>query len=217
MPPADDAAATPPRPRVLMGCGLALLSVFAAVLLAILAFQIASVRTCHGDQQLKIAVDTGGVATALLFFLVSRKLHRSLGVRIALSLTIGTIVFLAAALPASTVLQAVDTARQKKATDEIREIALWIGVYATDHGQYPSANDVDTLAAIVNPRLPRKDPWGNAYVIRSAAHNYEIRSLGGCGRADREPQPPGEVMDVEGDLVFRNGEFVRWCGRCPQH
>jgi hypothetical protein len=215
MPPANDGATTRPQPRVLRGCNVVLLSMLAALLLAILAFQIASVWTCHGDQQLKIAVDTGGIATALFFFLVSRNLHMNLGVRIVLSLTIGSIVFLATALPASTALQAVDTSRQKKASDEIREIALWLGVYATDHGQYPSASDIDTLAAIVNPRLPRKDPWGNAYVIRSAGSNYEIRSLGGCGRADPEPRAPGEVMDVEGDLVFRNGAFIRWCGRCP--
>jgi hypothetical protein len=57
------------------------------------------------------------------------------------------------------------------------------------------------------------DPWGDPYVVYTTSSGYTVISYGECGQPD---VPPGETYSVgptasrEADLVYTNGEFVRY-------
>jgi hypothetical protein len=98
--------------------------------------------------------------------------------------------------------------------------------YAVDNNKYPLAVTLDQLSALVSPtyirELPRKDAWGNEYVylVTPDLQHYRFVSAGADGRFEPESlnivlgdalaAQKRENTNADEDIVYQDGEFVRW-------
>jgi type II secretory pathway pseudopilin PulG len=103
--------------------------------------------------------------------------------------------------------------RQERTMADIRSMGTAIEEYSIDNNEYPSAWGVEELEGHVAPHyiraLPRRDGWGNEFIVYSTPEGYEIRSTGRDGLVD-ESEPGGKTGTYDSDIVFSNGSFVQW-------
>lgn len=86
---------------------------------------------------------------------------------------------------------------------DVRTLAAAVESYAADHKEYP--RDLEILGTV-----PQTDGWGKPLKYVSDGAKYQIVSAG----ADHRFDPPSWTIreltpDLNKDLVFANGEFVR--------
>jgi len=118
-------------------------------------------------------------------------------------------------------LDALQKAKQKRAMSELRTIGQAVETYQAEHGSFPEASDLDTLAGtLALPTLPRVDPWKHPYRYAcwqqestSGCDQYRVASGGSDGvfeRDDLKTYEPGEFgrREYKRDIVFGDGRFV---------
>jgi len=112
----------------------------------------------------------------------------------------------------------------RQASADIRTIGTAIESFAVDNDRYPGPTGgmqpVDVLVNDLEPiyikQLPREDPWHRPYYVWSDGTQYVVVSGGADGLLDRsypevESLEKGQATTDEGaDIVFLNGQFVRW-------
>jgi len=115
----------------------------------------------------------------------------------------------------------------RRTMSDMRTIATAVEAYQTDQNDetYPAASDMAGLKTAlkgINPSLPEKDMWGNAYeyVVSEDRHHYRIVSAGADGifewdsrriDAPKAGQAPSvRYRDhLEDDLIYADGMFVQ--------
>jgi len=125
----------------------------------------------------------------------------------AIAVTIIAFIPPAVALPG--LIYAPDESKRRHTTEDIQKIGTAIESYRVDHAEYPVARDFDTLAAKLRgygDPMPRRDGWGNPFVVNVQAKTYEVRSCGACGAVDRVGEKHPYLY--EEDIVFRDGAFL---------
>ncbi|HZN56384.1 MAG TPA: type II secretion system protein GspG [Candidatus Polarisedimenticolaceae bacterium] len=116
----------------------------------------------------------------------------------------------------------------ERAMREIRSIATAIESFAVDNDRYPGPTSglktIAVLASDVEPtyikELPRVDPWGEPYWVWSNGKSYIIVTGGSDATLDRgylagdtaapDLQEGVETSDTKADIVFFDGQFVRY-------
>lgn len=193
-----------------LGCvASAFLSIPAGIVIGIAAAYIAPWwGVCHSEQAVPIMLFAYSIGSGVSFFAIylrSAGFLRSFFAAIAVTI----IAFIPPAMAVPGLIYVPDESRRKHTIEDIRKIGTAIDSYRIDHGDYPVARDVDTLAAKLGgygDSIPRRDGWGNPFLVNVEAKTYEVRSCGACGAVDRA----GEKHEYryEDDLVFRDGAFV---------
>ncbi len=125
-----------------------------------------------------------------------------------------------AAIAIPNLLNAIDRGKQKRTMADIRSIGTVMESYAIDNNLYPVTEGwqpVGVLGESVEPvyirKLPVADGWDNGILVLSDGENYTIVSYGKDGVPDQDWS--GEIQGdatttFNGDIVFRNGQFVAW-------
>ena len=116
----------------------------------------------------------------------------------------------------------------ERAMADLRTIATALESFSVDNDVYPGPTDglqvIDAFAEDLEPiyisGLPHLDPWGHPYFVWSDDKNYLLVSAGADGVLDDEYESVTEAAerlgtarstdDVDADLVFLNGAFLRW-------
>jgi len=122
-----------------------------------------------------------------------------------------------AAIAIPNLLNAIQRGKQKRTMSDVRAIATAVESRATDFNAYPEATSVDELIPVLvptyAPSLPMKDGWEQPFDVRTTGLTYTIRSSG----KDKlfEVDDPnlyerGVTTSFAADIVFMNGEFVRY-------
>ena len=142
-----------------------------------------------------------------------------------------TLVALPAWYVGSNLLEAMNRSHQKRTMADMRTIATAWEARATDTNSYSvgasgksgSEHRVTTadLARALEPtyirQLPRADGWGTEFQfitgdeeIAGQAQTYKVRSLASDRRSDRIANLTGSTTNLEDDIVYSNGSFVRF-------
>jgi hypothetical protein len=116
----------------------------------------------------------------------------------------------------------------KRAMADLRSIGTAIESFAVDNDVYPGPTSgltpigvfVDDLEPSYIRTLPRLDPWGHPYLVNSDGKAYVVVSAGADGALELAYDDPSTVAperrglmvttDDNADIVFVNGQFVRW-------
>lgn len=195
------------------GCvASALLSIPAGIVIGIAASYIAAYwGVCRSHHQaasiLLFAYAIGCGVSFLAMYLRSAGFLRSFFGAIAVMI----IAFIPPAIALPGLEGSLDVSRRKQTTVDIQKMGDAIEAYKVDHADYPVARDVDTLAAKLRgygDPIPRRDGWGNPFLVNVQAKTYEVRSCGACGAVDRPGETHLYLNEYENDLVFRDGLFV---------
>jgi hypothetical protein len=110
---------------------------------------------------------------------------------------------------------AINRARQKRTMADMRDIAIQLDAYRSQHGEYPEAESLSELLGILDweSGMPLRDGWNTPFVFQSNRASYYLVSYTLCGRPEcpstdsYEPGPPG---GYEPDIVVVDGAFVRY-------
>lgn len=125
-----------------------------------------------------------------------------------------------AAVAIPNLLNAIDRGKQKRTMADIRTIATVMESYAVDNNRYPATTgwqQAGALKEIVEPvyirQLPVVDGWNHGILVLSDGENYTIVSPGKDGSSDGDwagEIEAGPFDTFNHDIVFRNGQFVKW-------
>jgi hypothetical protein len=110
---------------------------------------------------------------------------------------------------------AVGRGRQKRTLTDMRTLAKALTRYHETTGGYPDAASIETLVEAIagTSPLPRRDGWGNLYLVDSSRDSYTIVSCGKCGIADgrdRRAFTDGTTRDAAADIIMTGGVFVQF-------
>lgn len=118
---------------------------------------------------------------------------------------------------------AVKSARARHAMADLRSISTAAEQFSVDHNSYPVAASIDELARILEPqyvkKLPHADDWGNPYryfvrrIQKDEPQNYVVVCLGSDGIPEvKDPwsYPQGPTTDYANDIVYSDGQFIRY-------
>jgi type II secretory pathway pseudopilin PulG len=127
-------------------------------------------------------------------------------------LTLLAVAAFVASVAIPNLLGAIDRGKQKRTLSDMREIAAEVAAFRRDHPGDFRANSMEELSVVLGRRLPNRDPWGNAYVVRcDRAHEF-IRSFGRDGRQTGGSSPTdyvrGPTSRFEDDIIFEDGAFT---------
>ncbi len=118
----------------------------------------------------------------------------------------------------------------KLASADLRSIGTAIESFAVDNNVYPGPTaglvPIDALAAQLEPiyikHVPREDPWRRPYYVWSDGKSYLLVSGGSDGLLEGAYVDPAalgagqETNDPAADIVFADGQFVRWPRERPE-
>ena len=136
-------------------------------------------------------------------------------------LIVVAIIGVIAAMGIMNYLSSLDRARQKRTMADIRSIAqAWEGSYS-ERGSYstagltfPTAVTFDQLSASLTPTymrsIPKVDGWGRPLQFGSESKRYGIRSSGRDGKYETDDYDEGAGENPDCDIVYSNGNFVRF-------
>jgi hypothetical protein len=151
------------------------------------------------------------VAAVLIFAGVDLLITSGLRNTMATALCFGLVLYVALSFLSSWLVGAVSRGRQLATISRIRELAHRIEAFRTSEGTFPPTLSLEDLERTDTPEGV-VDGWGNEFVVEVRDGDYIIVSHGECGVAE-EPNPwscrPGVVEKATGDIVFRNGRFLR--------
>jgi len=96
--------------------------------------------------------------------------------------------------------EAIKKEKISRTNDLLQQIAVGIGAYKNERGQFVEAEDIATLLDLLAPRYlktPRRfDLWGEELKYRGSPASYRLVSLG-----------PDRKSGTKDDLVIENGEL----------
>ena len=119
-------------------------------------------------------------------------------------------IIVAVAIP--NLLNALNTARQKRSLAELRTIAIALNIYNNDNSHYPILGDTDHTALIPHVgSLPSYDGWSNLYGYQcgGVGQIYTAMSYGSNRIADK-PYVSGPIRRFIDDIVYIDSELVQW-------
>jgi type II secretion system protein G len=136
-------------------------------------------------------------------------------------LVVVAIIAIVAAIAIMNYLGSVERARQKRTMADIRSIAhaweAWnseAGKFGAAGFSFPAATPYDSLVLTLVPtymrHIPRTDGWGRPLQFGAEGKVYGIRSAGRDGVYDSDTYVQGAGSNPDCDIVFSNGNFVRW-------
>jgi general secretion pathway protein G len=144
------------------------------------------------------------------------------GVGIVVAVVVGffvmiMVVGMLAAIAIPNLLNAIQRGKQKRTMADMRTIATAIEAHGTDHNAFPTATSVDELIPALVPTyaqsLPTKDAWEHPFDVSTTGLTYTLRSAGKDERYEVDDPAlytRGATTSFADDLVFSNGEFVRY-------
>ena len=146
---------------------------------------------------------------------------RSAGFTIIELLVVVAIIAIVAAIAIMNYLSSIERARQKRTMADIRSIAqAWEasnsekGNYGAAGFSFPAAVTHDALAASLSPTymrgIPKSDGWGRPFQFGAAGRVYGIRSAGRDGVYESDTYEQGAGANPDCDIVYSNGNFVRY-------
>ena len=112
-------------------------------------------------------------------------------------------------------LGAVNRGRQKRTMADMRQCATALEMYGQAYGVYPETDDPVELRALLLEftRMPEHDGWLQPWRVQVTNYSYTIVSYGKCGEPDYPSLTDYQNETTTGfqsDIVYANGEFVRW-------
>ncbi len=150
-------------------------------------------------------------------------MRRQRGFTLIELLIVIAIIGIIAAIAIPNLLNAINRGRQKRTMADIRTIGTALEEYQIDFNKYPypAAGDQKASAFItyLQPtyikRLPTLDGWNNPIGINIDTQrlDYTIWSMakdGSATLAAPDVSPLGPTTDFNEDIVFSNGQFVKW-------
>jgi type II secretion system protein G len=146
---------------------------------------------------------------------------RSSGFTLIELLVVVAIIAIVAAIAIMNYLSSLERARQKRTIADIRGIAMAWESASSESGHFTGAGLSfptgiafqslnDRLVPTYMRHVPRVDGWGRPLQFGAEGKVYAIRSSGrdGVYEGDSYEQGAGENPDC--DIVYSNGNFVRW-------
>jgi len=127
-------------------------------------------------------------------------------------LIVVAIIGIIAAIAIPNLLQALETARQKRSFADLRTIALALAVYNNDHSHYPVLGDTNHLELVpFLGKLPTADGWRTpfGYQCGGTGTLYTAVSYGNNRVADL-PYSLGRITRFQDDIVFIDSQLVQW-------
>lgn len=110
----------------------------------------------------------------------------------------------------------LDLQHPRQTMDRMAAIAAGLSAYRSDTGSYPVAASSRQLVQILSPRyvesLEPVDAWERPfrYELRQQGQSYVLASAGADGEVDATTwDTPATLSDPAGDLVVRDGQFIR--------
>lgn len=139
-------------------------------------------------------------------------------------LVVVAIIAIIAAIAVMSYLTAMDKGRQKKTMNDIRMIASAWEARAADAETYVVAGysfpgtevPFDAMSAALTPtyirQMPIADGWGTPwnFGVGNQPKDYAIRSAGRNRQFESNTYTPGQVEDMDCDIVFAAGGFVQY-------
>ncbi|MHB0972133.1 MAG: zinc-ribbon domain-containing protein [Thermoanaerobaculia bacterium] len=127
-----------------------------------------------------------------------------------------------AAIAIPNLLTAMQRAKQKRTMADMRSIALEIDRFATDNNQLPQADDIQGLKTTVATyaNIVTSDGWASEMRYGTDGTNYWLISAGKDAMYETDdPRMYGEgaTTNFDCDIVFVNGQFVRYPEGTPVH
>ena len=136
-------------------------------------------------------------------------------------LVVVAIIAIVAAIAIMNYLNSVERARQKRTMADIRAVAMaWEarnseeGTFAAAGFTFPSAIAYEDLRTSLAPTymkaIPKFDGWGRPLQFGTVGKVYGIRSAGRDGIYESDDYVLGAGENPDCDIVFSNGNFVRY-------
>jgi hypothetical protein len=112
-------------------------------------------------------------------------------------------------------LGAINRGRQKRTMADMRQCAVALEMYGQAYGVYPETDDPYELRSLLLEftQMPEHDGWRQPWRVQVTNYSYTIVSYGKCGKPDFPLLTDYENETTTGfrsDIVYANGEFVRW-------
>lgn len=137
------------------------------------------------------------------------------------------IIAVLAAIAIANYVNALHRARQKRTVADMRTIAMAWEARAGDTATYTAAGfsfpaapieyaDLTTLLVpTYTKQLPQRDGWERPYTFgvgqtATNAETYAIRSAGRDGQYEGTTYTPGSFDDLDCDIVYSAGQFIRY-------
>lgn len=136
-------------------------------------------------------------------------------------LVVIAIIAIVAAIAIMNYLSSLERARQKRTMADIRSIAQAWEAANSEKGNYgaagftfPAAFTHDALTTALSPTymrsIPRSDGWGRPLQFGAAGKIYAIRSAGRDGVYEGDTYEQGAGANPDCDIVYSNGNFIRY-------
>jgi general secretion pathway protein G len=136
-------------------------------------------------------------------------------------LVVVAIIAIVAAIAIMNYLSSIERARQKRTMADIRSIAqAWEtansekGSYRVSGFTFPTAVTHDELTTALAPTymrsIPKVDGWGRPLQFGVEGKVYSIRSSARDGKYEADQYEPGAGENPDCDIVYSNGNFVRF-------
>ncbi len=164
--------------------------------------------------QIRLGGDPGALASRLN----SRSLDESLvrsgsrGFTLIELLIVVAIIGLISAIAIPNLMNAVDKGKQKRTMSDIRTIGAAVEAYAIDNANYPTANNLPAIKAVIDPiffnSMPLVDGWANAIQADSTPLAYTIYSQGKDATGNN--CTPGPTSFFNDEICYSGGRFQRY-------
>jgi general secretion pathway protein G len=136
-------------------------------------------------------------------------------------LVVVAIIAIVATIAIMNYLSSIERARQKRTMADIRSIAqAWEssnsekGNFGAAGLTFPTAVTHDELTTSLSPTymraIPKSDGWGRPLQFGADGKVYAIRSAGRDGIYESDTYESGAGDNPDCDLVYSNGNFVRY-------
>lgn len=164
------------------------------------------------------AIAIAFVVAAIVLWVVAATAMKSRFVTIGRVIVLIAIFVIGAAV-AMNDLSVTSHSRASRTTADIRNIAVAVEAYNTDHNDYPAASNIDELARQLEPAYthttPRTDAWGFPLRYEVKGKQFWIGSAGKHGKwehARLSDYTRGDNRSLDDDIVFSGVDCVR-CAR----
>ena len=201
------------------GSFASLVGTFAVIVGAILVRQYSEIHNTAGDWMIYGVVIVGGLALMIGGFYLA-------GPRaLVVSGTILLLFFGWCAVYGPGFFTSPGRSAQKRSMADTRTLATALEARETETHEYPVVRKFDDLVPLLEPTyiktVPRVDGWKNAWKYESwkedpKAIGADHYALGSAGRDNKFDKPSlrdytkTETTDFDGDVVYRDGEFISY-------
>ena len=127
-------------------------------------------------------------------------------------LIVVAVIGIITAIAVPNLLQAIQTARQKKSLADLRNIALALAVYNNDYGYYPVLGDTTHVSLVpFLGTLPKADGWGTPFAYSCGGNGVQYTAVSyGSNKAADLPYSLGSISRFRDDIVYIDSQLVQW-------